>query len=394
MMFVEAKWIYNYLLGKSETNEIDIFDICSNYKSLNRVTHYDKNDNLVESGITHILSSVRQELMQQICNQIKGLAKLKEKGHKVGKLKFKSDFKSLKFKQYGVTHEIRGNKLKIQGLKTLIPLLGLKQLKSYTNIDFTTMHMIKVVDDYYVCFTCYVDKTNYKPKYQYNRKKRKYVGIDLGIANNLTLSNGEIIDCYVEETERIKRLQRQIDRCANNSNNRYKLRLKLEKAYAKLTNKKNALADQIVYKLLSENEIIVIQDDNLNEMKDNNAGSDRANVIQHSILGRVKSRLKQYNNVIWLDRWFPTTQYCECCGCKNKLKLTDRIYVCKNCGHTEERDFHAANNMLYFYSEYKRINNIDTSQELAGVPSTIRFNSIKNELSPSVKESTTSLAYY
>ena len=90
MMFVEAKWIYNYLLSKS--NEIDIFDIAGNYKSLNKVSHFDKDKNLIESDITHILSSVKQELMQQIANQIKGLSVLKSKDKNVSKLRYNLNF--------------------------------------------------------------------------------------------------------------------------------------------------------------------------------------------------------------------------------------------------------------------------------------------------------------
>ena len=373
MMFVESKWIYNYLLSKSE--EIDIFDIVGNYKNLNVVTHLDKDKNEVTSNIEHILSSVRQELMQQIANQIKALAKLKEKGHNIGKLKFKSDFHSIKFKQYGVTHYLKGNKIKIQGIKELIPLLGLKQLSKYNNLDITTMNLIKEVDDYYVCLTCYFDPM------EISSHKNDIIGIDLGIVDNLTLSNGQHINVYIEESERIKRLQDKISRCKKGSNNRYKLRKKLQIAYNQDRNRKNDLANKIVHKLLSENKIIVLQDDNLNEMKDNKSGSDTSKTIQHSILGRVKAKLKESKQVIWLDRWCPTTQYCTKCGTKTKHDTSKRMFVCKKCGYTEDRDLHAATNMIYFLQSYNKDILNYTSQELAGVPHTIKWKDISNILS-------------
>lgn len=377
MIFVESKWIYNYLLSKSE--EIDIFDIVSNYKSLDKVTHYDKDRNLIETKITHVLSSVRQELMQQIADQIKGLAKLKAKGHDVGKLRYKSDFKSVKFKQYGVTHSVRGNKLKLQGCKDLIPLLGLKQLKKYSNLDITTMHLIKEVDDYYVCLTCYYDDNDTK---EYKNDK---IGIDLGISSNLTLSDGEKISCYVEESERTKKLQAVIARSKKGSNNRHKLRKKLERAYIKDRNRRNDLANKIVHRLVTENRTVVLQDDNLNETKDGKSGSVTSDVMQHSILGRVKTKLKTHKNVVWLDKWCPTTQYCNKCGTKTKLELSDRTFVCKKCGSTEDRDLHAASNMIIFLEIY-------ASQELAGVlPNLVRWNQISKYLL-SEEESTTSSA--
>ena len=376
MMFVEAKWIYNYLLSNTD----QVYDIVSNYKNLNVITHLDKDKNEVKSNITHILSSVRQELMQQIANQIKGLAKLKEKGHDVGRLRYKSDFKSIKFKQYGVTHVFKGNKIKIQGIKQYIPLLGLKQIRKYgTNIDFTTMNLIKEVDDYYVCLTCYIDKDNRKISYI-----REKIGIDLGIETNLTLSNGEKINCIVEESERTRKLQAKIARCKKGSNNRYKLRKKLEYAYIKDKNRREDLANKIVSRLIKENRIIVIQDDNLNKMKDNKSGSKTSNIIQHSILGRVKAKLKQKKNVVWLDRWCPTTQYCSICGTKTKHTLDKRIFVCKNCGHMEDRDIHAANNMLFMFESYAKSKEINTSQELAGVLTTIKWNDLSKSLTPLV----------
>ena len=82
-------------------------------------------------------SSVKQELISQIINQIKGLSVRKKKGYKVGKLKFKSEFNSIKLKQYNVTHSLRGNKFKIQGIKDLIRVRGIEQLKKYKNIHRT-----------------------------------------------------------------------------------------------------------------------------------------------------------------------------------------------------------------------------------------------------------------
>ena len=122
MLFVEAKWIYNYLISQD-----DIYSF--NYKDLNQVTHKDKNKNDIVSDIQYVRSSVKQELITQIVNQIKGLSKLKKKGHKVGKLRFKSEFNSIKLKQYNVTHSLRGNKFKIQGIKDLIRVRGIEQLK-------------------------------------------------------------------------------------------------------------------------------------------------------------------------------------------------------------------------------------------------------------------------
>ena len=53
-----------------------------------------------------------------------------------------------------------------------------------------------------------------------------------------------------------------------------------------------------------------------------------------------------------LDKWFPTTKYCRHCGTKVELELKDRIFECPNCKTKEDRDIHAADNMIWFYLNY------------------------------------------
>lgn len=46
------------------------------------------------------------------------------------------------------------------------------------------------------------------------------------------------------------------------------------------------------------------------------------------------------------DRFFPSSKLCYNCGCIHKgLKLSDRTYVCPECGFTIDRDYQAALNL-------------------------------------------------
>jgi hypothetical protein len=50
--------------------------------------------------------------------------------------------------------------------------------------------------------------------------------------------------------------------------------------------------------------------------------------------------------VIFVDRWFPSSKTCSCCGTiKHDLKLSDREYICENCGLVIDRDENAAINI-------------------------------------------------
>ena len=114
--------------------------------------------------------------------------------------------------------------------------------------------------------------------------------------------------------------------------------------------------------------------------------------IQHSILGRIKSKLVNNDRTIILDKWFPTTKYCRHCGSKVELELKDRIFECPNCKTKEDRDIHAANNMIYFYLKYKTLDRSGTDQTSIKGPVKVAYNKFVSKLAK--QEDTASLALY
>ena len=81
-----------------------------------------------------------------------------------------------------------------------------------------------------------------------------------------------------------------------------------------------------------------MQDEQIESWKQTTNSADK---IQHSILGRIKSRLSYSDRVVILDKYFPTTKYCSNCGNMLSLELNDRIYECPVCKRKEDRDIHA-----------------------------------------------------
>ena len=372
MQFVEAKWIYNYLLDK----DIYHFD----YKNLSKVTHKDKYGNDIESNISYVGSSVKQAIIQDVINQIKGLSTLKKKGHKVGKIKYKTEYNSINLKQYGNTHSIRGNKFKIQGIKKLIRVRGLDQLTKYNNIDYANAKLLYDGIDYYIVLTCFIDKEE-------KQYKNDIVGIDMGVSTSLTLSDGTKYDISIGESEKLKRLQVKLSKQKKGSNNRYKTIKKIRKEYIHINNKKNDISNKIVHSILNNNKIIVIQDEQVSEWRQDGMSGSK---IQHSILGRVKAKLIACNRTVVLDQWFPTTKYCRHCGSTVELELKDRIFECPNCKTKEDRDIHAANNMICFYLKYKKLDRSGTDQTSIKGPVKITYNKFISNLAK--QEDTTSLA--
>ena len=62
------------------------------------------------------------------------------------------------------------------------------------------------------------------------------------------------------------------------------------------------------------------------------------NMLEYKLADRGKYFVK-------IDKWYPSSQLCSCCGKQKKLTLTDRIYKCDDCGFAINRDLNAAINI-------------------------------------------------
>ena len=177
------------------------------------------------------------------------------------------------------------------------------------------------------------------------------IGIDLGIKDFIVTSDGEVFENLhfkKSESNKIKRLQKQLSRKQNGSNNRNKARIKLAKIYKRITDKKQYYLHQVSNTLINENQVICMEDLNVSGMLKNHklAGS-----IQELNFGEFKRMLEYKANwygrkLIFVDRFYPSSKTCNHCGYINKkLKLSDRQWVCPDCGEIIERDYNAALNI-------------------------------------------------
>lgn len=332
-------------------------------------------------------SFVRLDSVVELRESIKGLSTLKEHGNKVGSLKYKTDVRSIRFLclKNGFDVNIGDSTVRLQGCKKPLKVYGIKQLSEIKAIDseyeFGAAYLIKKSDkDYYINLAVYVDKkkyVTYKRIKEQNRRARekekedlKYktiseeniqnkshscIGIDFGCMTSFTTSDGRKFNFCVEETERLKKLQRNFARCEKGSNNAYILKKKINREYVKIEWQKKELTNQFIDYLFKTGKKIIIQDENLNGWKVSGHGK----AVQHSILGRVKEKLLNHRliDVIVLDKSIPTTKLCHECGCiHTTIKQSDRIYVCPDCGAVSDRDVHAAENMVWIYENCVKYN--------------------------------------
>ena len=336
MMFVEAKWLYNHVLNLSK-NE-DVFKM--KYTDIEEVHHLDKDKNELISPLLNLSSQMKQAVLDGICSNIKALAKSREKGKKVGGLKFISEYNSINLKQANVSYKIVSkNKVKIQGVKKPIKVNGLWQILNLgVEYDLANAKLINSCGDYYLAITVYTNKVE-------TPEPENLLGVDMGCETSLVLSTGEKINCQIEESERLKCLQAKFARTEKGSNNRCKLLRKIQKCYRELENRRDDASRKIVY-YITKNNKVVMQDEQIANWQKTGHGKK----VNHGVLGRVKTLLEARHDTVVINKWMPTTKLCRECGCKVGMTLKDRVFVCPECGVTQDRDIHAAENMLWFYN--------------------------------------------
>jgi putative transposase len=183
-------------------------------------------------------------------------------------------------------------------------------------------------------------------------KQSKYaIGIDLGIKDFVVTSEGEVFDNLhfkKNKSNKIKRLQKQLSRKQNRSNNRNKARIKLAKVYKRIIDKKQYYLHQISNYLIDENQVICMEDLNVSGMLRNHKLAESIQEMSFYEFKRMlEYKAKWYGrHLVFVDRFYPSSKTCNHCGYVNKkLKLSDRQWVCPDCGEIIERDYNAALNI-------------------------------------------------
>lgn len=336
-VFLEQKWLKNYILNWSENPENKI-----NKFNIKQKTITKKNAKMEDEEVTlkYLSSQAKMALVGRLYSNIKTLHTLKTKGlQKCGKLKYSKEETVIGLVQPNVSYQFKSRKrVKIQGLGKAFPINGSDQFFNIEGLEYANARLIHRATGYYVQFVTFV------PKEQPKKKIQETLGIDFGCSTAFTLSNGEKISANVPESERLKKLQKQQAKKVKGSKNFQKAVKKVRKEYQKITNCKNDLANKIVAKVC-QYETVVIQDEQLKSWHSGGHGK----AVQHSVLGRVKSKLKTKPNVVILGKTVPTTKLCTKCGqWHDEIRIWNRTFKC-DCGVEMDRDIHAAQNMVWFY---------------------------------------------
>jgi putative transposase len=188
------------------------------------------------------------------------------------------------------------------------------------------------------------------------------IGIDFGLKDFAIVSNGKTYK-NINKSAKLKKLEKQLIREQRSLSRKYenvkkgestqktnipKQRLKVQKLHHRIDNIRTDYINKTIAEIVkTKPSYITIEDLNVSGMMKNKHLS-KAVASQKFYEFRTRLQAKCNENGIELrvvDRWFPSSKTCHCCGAiKKDLKLSDRIFKC-DCGYIEDRDFNAALNL-------------------------------------------------
>lgn len=174
------------------------------------------------------------------------------------------------------------------------------------------------------------------------------IGVDLGIKDFAVFSNGEKVENpkhLKKSLSRLKFLQRKYSK---HKGQRTKKQLVL--LHEKIANQRKDFLHKVTKKLIDDNQTIAIENLNVSGMVKNHQ---LAQAIQDASWGEFERQLKYKaewygSNILQIGRFEPSSRMSDCGTVNKELKLSDRVWTCKNCGKTYDRDIQAANNIKKF----------------------------------------------
>ena len=341
-----ARFIYNWTLARQEENyknggkfindgelrkEITLIKQTEEYKWLNEVSN-----------------NVAKQAVKDSCNAYKSFFKgLADKPRFKSKRKSKPSFYNDNIK------------FKVKSNMVLIEKVGWIKTSEQIPIGVKYSNPRVSFDGKYWCVSIGIET-----KQRVVKLTDESIGIDIGIKDLAICSNGMTFK-NINKTRLVKNLEKRLRRLQRKISRKYKLNkegrkfvktsniIKLEKQirllHRKLSNIRNNHIHQATTKIVkTKPSRVVMETLNIKGMMKNKHLS---KAIAQQGLYEFKKQL-QYKCELYgiefveADKWYPSSKTCSECGhLKTKLSLSERTYICEECGSVIDRDYNASINL-------------------------------------------------
>lgn len=319
---------------------------CSQVSITGRKKLYQLTKELKESykiqGYSQVLQNVADKLNKSYTAFFRRIKEKKAgKKIKVGYPRFKKKVNSLAYPQSNAFKFKNQRRLQISQIGS-VPI----ELHRIPKGKIKTLTIKKIPSGkWFVSFSCKIEDKPIKHKYPENK-----VGIDLGLENFATLSDGTVIENprFLKKTERkLKREHRRLSK-KNGSKNKEKQRIKLARYYEVLTNKRLDFLHKLTHQLTQQYNFIAIENLAVSNMiKNHHLAKSISDASWSVFTGMLTYKAPSAGGeVVEIDRFYPSSQICCECGHQQDMPLSKRTYKCENCGAKIPRDKNSANNIL------------------------------------------------
>jgi len=223
--------------------------------------------------------------------------------------------------------------------------------------NYSSAQLIKENNNYFICFTIDIE-----PLKNYNNNE--FLGVDLGLKSLYTDSNENSIDRFSLKltknyNKRIEILNQSLSKKKKGSVRFKKVKKQLCKTYKRLSDSRNDFLHKKSFDLItkSKEDNIIIGDikvnNIINKTVENNYTINKKGLIKNfynASLSIFKNyclyKAEKIGKVVKLVKENNTSKTCSCCGWVNEsLKLNERIFNCKMCNNSINRDYNSSINM-------------------------------------------------
>jgi putative transposase len=177
----------------------------------------------------------------------------------------------------------------------------------------------------------------------------KIAGFDFGLKTFLTCSNGSTLESpqfLKSSLNTIRKASKQHSQKLKGSANRERVRKHLARQHENISNRRRDWFWNLAHELTNRFDVLCFETLNLKGMQRlwGRKVNDLALGDFLKILEWVAK--KKGKHIVYIDRWYPSTKTCSCCGhVLDELDLDIRRWRCPSCHSVQDRDENAAINI-------------------------------------------------
>lgn len=238
--------------------------------------------------------------------------------------------------------------IRINDKKIRLPKIG--WIKLHERLRFTGKIMSATIsrtaDRWFASISVDLGDNYFRP-----RISSKVLGVDLGLKNAVTLSDGRTFQSpkpLKKSLRKLKSLNKTLSRKQKGSNRKEKAKQQLARLYARIANIRKDFLHKLTTSICRESQTVVIEDLNVREMLKNRRLSRAISDVGFYEFRRqlAYKTILHGTKLIVAGRFFPSSKTCSACGYKKaKLSLGEREFNCEGCELALDRDLNAALNL-------------------------------------------------